>query len=214
MLFRFLLSTCSGALLFGDHSQLHFLALILDLIGLLDDGVLPLYVQVRHVELHDRLEFLVVVHLVQIHTVWQHLLNVTDLYRVRGCQVLAVEFNAGGVRLVEAPHVNILDHEHEVGTGLPVERLVFLDWVDGDFEEVGAADYVALELHEEWVLSLEVVIHRLQRHADLLVLMADIEWTHRVVLASLDEVRGVPREDYIQVFELLARLDHRCFEQG
>lgn len=71
-----------------------------------------------------------VVHLVQVHAVGKHLLDVSNLDGVTRRQIFTVNFDSRGVSIIEAPDKDLLDIELEVGASLPMQRLVFLDWVD------------------------------------------------------------------------------------
>jgi len=64
-------SLCLLSLL-TDHCQLHLLPLFLYLLGLLDYHVLSLHVHIAALQLHNRCELLVIVHLMQVHTIWEH----------------------------------------------------------------------------------------------------------------------------------------------
>lgn len=98
-----------------------------------------------------------IVHLVEVHAVWKHLLNISYLNWIVRREILAVDFNTSGVCIVEAPDVDFLDVEHEVSTGLPMKRFVFLDWVDWHLQQVRAPNDVTLECHVQRVLSFEVM---------------------------------------------------------
>lgn len=177
-----LLLTCSSILLLlCNHSKLHLLALILDLFGLLNHHVLPLHVQVRLIQLDNTLELLVVIHLVQVHAIGQHLFNIAKLYWETGRQILAVNLNARRIGIVEAPHVDLFNVEHKVGTCLPMQRFVFLHWVNRHPQKIWSTDDIPLELHEIWVLSLEMSVETLQSNSDLFVLVTDVEGADLIV---------------------------------
>ena len=59
--------------------------------------------------------------LVQVHSMWQRLLDVTDFDRQIGSQVPTVDLNGARVVLVVAPHLDLLSDEMEVGASLEVE---------------------------------------------------------------------------------------------
>jgi len=149
-----------------------------------------------------------VVHLVKVHAIRKHLLDITDLNRVAGGKVLAVELDSSRVSVVEAPDKNLLDVELEVRTSLPMERLVFLDWVDWHREQVGPSHDVSLEVDAQRMLSFEVSGNRLQSHSDLFVIVSYIEGSNCMMLGSLDHVRSVPRKDKVHILELFAPFDN------
>ena len=74
----FLSSSCVPAFL-SDHGQLHLLPLVLDHIRLLHYHVLTLLIQICILQLHHRRELLVVVHLVQVHTIGKHFFDISNL---------------------------------------------------------------------------------------------------------------------------------------
>ena len=183
--------------LLADHGKLHLLPLVLDLLRLLHDHVLPLHVHVRALKLDHRGELLMVVHLVQIHTIGQHLLDVSDLDGIARGQVLAVHLDSPGVAVVIAPHIEFLGDEQKVRSCLPVKGLVFLHWVNRQFEQVRPADNIPLQIHEVGVFTLEVGVDALQGHSDLLVFMADEEGADFEVWRPLDEEGCIPGEHNI-----------------
>lgn len=63
----------------------------------------------------------------QVHSVWEHLLEVTDFDRHVRREFLAVDFKSGGVDIVEGPHPELFHKVLEVTSGLEMDRFVFLD---------------------------------------------------------------------------------------
>ena len=198
MLLGLLLASLSCSLrllaLLADHCKLHLLPLVLDLFCLLHNHILALNIDVGALQLDDRRELLMIVHFVEIHTIRQHLLNISDLDGVARGQVLAVNLDSSWVGIVVAPDIELLGNEQKVCSSLPVKGLVFLHWIYGQLNQVRAAYNISLQVHEVWVFTLEVGVNALDCNSDLLVFMADEERTNFKVRRTLDKEGCIPGE--------------------
>jgi hypothetical protein len=101
----------------------------------------------------------VVILLVQVHAIWEHLLQVAYLEGVVGSQVLAVHFKSGRVLIQEGPHIDLSYVEVEDATSLEMQTLILLYWVNGHAQQVRTTYYVPLQGHELGMSSLEVLIY-------------------------------------------------------
>jgi hypothetical protein len=145
-----------------------------------------------------------IVHFVQVHAVGEHLLDISNLDWEARCQMLTINLNSTGVRIVVAPDVDFLGNEHEVGTSLPMQGLVFLDWIDWKSQQVGTAHNVSLQVHEEGVITLEVSVNALNSHSDFLVIVTNKEGSDLEMRCALHQEWCIPREDNINLLELLS----------
>ena len=108
------------------------------------EQVLSLDIDICLLESCNCLELCVTILLVEIHAMWEHLLEITNSEWVPRGEQGAVNFESCWVSIVEAPDPDVVDEEAEVSTCLEVERLVFLHGSDRHSEQVWSANDVPL----------------------------------------------------------------------
>ena len=113
------------------------------------------------------MELLVVVLLVQVHAIGQHFLDVAHFDRhIRG-QMRTVHIETARVDIIEAPHPKVLDVVFEIASSHKMQRLVFLNWVDRQSNQVRSPHDVSLELDVVRSLAFKVVVDILAVHSNL-----------------------------------------------
>ena len=108
-----------------------------------------------------------VVFLVQVHSVRQHFLNVTDLNRHLGRQETAVNFDASRIDVVKRPYPKVLYQVMHVAACAPMQRFVLVYRNYGHVQQVGLAHDVPLESNKVRQTRVPVVVNFFTGYSDL-----------------------------------------------
>ena len=123
----FLLCFQVAIVLLFEQQWLHLASLVLDFFSLLDNRISPGHIRIGLLESHNRVEFLTIVLLVEVHAVGEHLFNIANFDSHVWWQLTTVNLDNRRVNVEETPDPDVLHQVLEVATGLPMEWLVFLD---------------------------------------------------------------------------------------
>ena len=180
------------------------------------EQVLSLDIDICLLESCNCLELCVTILLVEIHAVWEHLLEITNSEWVPRGEQGAVNFESCWVSIVEAPDPDVVDEEAEVSACLEVERLVFLYGSNRHSEQVWSTNDVPLKFHEVRIFRLHMVVNVLNSTSDLFFSLRvnGVPGSNLSVINSRDFVWRVPWEDQVNVIVFLSTLDdsgHQLF---
>ena len=156
------------------------------------------------------MEPLIVVLLVQVHAVWEHLFDISDLDRHVGRKVRTINVDTSRVDIIEAPDPEVALMEVELATSLEVQRLVLLRWDKRHTQEIWAANHVALKLNEKGSLRLDVVVDVLAGDTDFLLCLGvnEVPRTNHCMLRLLNTIGSVEGPDGVNIIELFAPVDN------
>ena len=174
---------------------------------LLQDSVLTSNVGAGPGHLEDSGILHAVVLLVQVHSQWQHLLDISKLDLVDRTEVGAVVLDAGRVLVKEAPHINLIDDREETSSSLDVQRAILLHWVQKDFKKIGPSNNVSLEADSHGNVGLDIVLNVVDRNSDLLLSVSHVVGPHKTMSQSPWSPSLFLVKDQVNIRELLPSFD-------
>ena len=98
----------------------------------------------------------------------------------------------------------------EVSAGVEMERFIFLDRLDRNFEEIRSADYVSLEFNIVWLPVLDSIVDFRAGYSDffLSLRMDDIPGTYKGMHRAHYFVRDFRTPDQINIAEFISAMNY------
>lgn len=166
------------------------------------------------------MELLIVVLLVQIHSIREHLLNITDLDSHIWRQMRTVDIDATRIDIIETPYPNVPHMVMEGSTCDEMERLVFLNGYQWQFYEIRTSHDVPLELNEIWLSRLDILVDVLAIYSNFFLRFRvdNIPWPQISMLRLGHSIRRLPWPHEVYIAEFIATCNnarhHLLFDAG